>query len=286
MYGLKIRQLVSPVFPHRFPPFNRWVEQEAAARFPNDNENWTARLGIVGTRRISRLAGAPLHARRAAAAACRCSQGASRLTLAALLLGTVGGFGVVFNLFVSSDIRAYNRISPFIAFFSLLAVVDRRSTASSSRRAPAPQRWPSFSSSAWPTRDRRHGGSTNGMPPSPRKWRVCARSSARWNARCRRSDGVSAARPRLHERERLRTHEAVRPLQAVPGLEGASLQLSGVFERTGALAAGDDTPGSAERSRRGSPRRAFRRFWSTATAMRTRERRSSPVSGAASETIA
>jgi hypothetical protein len=55
-------------------------------------------------------------------------EGASRLTLAALLLGTVGGFGVVFNLLVSSDIRAYNRISVFIAFFSLLAVataVDR-----------------------------------------------------------------------------------------------------------------------------------------------------------------
>ena len=50
-------------------------------------------------------------------------QGASRLTLAALLLGTVGGFGVVFNLVVSSDIRAYNRISVFITFFSLLAVV-------------------------------------------------------------------------------------------------------------------------------------------------------------------
>ncbi len=121
-FGLKIRHLVSPVFPHRFPPFNRWVEQEAAARFQNDNENWTARLGIVGTAGFlgllvllfmpdARSRGVPL------------LQGASRLTLAALLLGTVGGFGVLFNLFVSSDIRAYNRISPFITFFSLLAVV-------------------------------------------------------------------------------------------------------------------------------------------------------------------
>jgi hypothetical protein len=121
-YGLKIRHLVSPVFPHRFPPFNRWVEEEAAARFQNDNENWTARLGMVGTAGFlgllvllfvpdARSRGVPL------------LQGASRLTLAALLLGTVGGFGVLFNLFVSSDIRAYNRISPFITFFSLLAVV-------------------------------------------------------------------------------------------------------------------------------------------------------------------
>ena len=108
IYGLKIRHLVSPVFPHRFPPFHRWVEQEAAARFPNDNENWTARLGVVGTGGFlgllvllfipdARSRGVPL------------LQGASRLTLAALLLGTVGGLGVLFNLFVSSDIRAYNR---------------------------------------------------------------------------------------------------------------------------------------------------------------------------------
>ncbi len=121
-YGLKIRHLVSPVFPHRIPAFNSWVEKEAAARFPNDNENWTARLGIVGTVGFlgllallfipdARRRGVPL------------LEGASRLTLAALLLGTVGGFGVVFNLFVSSDIRAYNRISVFITFFSLLAVV-------------------------------------------------------------------------------------------------------------------------------------------------------------------
>jgi phosphoglycerol transferase len=122
VYGLKIRHLLSPVFPHRFAPFNQWVEQEAAARFPNENENWTARLGVVAAAGFlgllvvllvpdARSRGVPL------------LQGASRLTMAALLLGTVGGFGVVFNLAVSSDIRAYNRISVFITFFSLLAVV-------------------------------------------------------------------------------------------------------------------------------------------------------------------
>jgi hypothetical protein len=47
---------------------------------------------------------------------------AGRLTLAALLLATVGGFGSLFNLLVSPEIRAYNRVTPFIAFFSLLAV--------------------------------------------------------------------------------------------------------------------------------------------------------------------
>jgi hypothetical protein len=50
------------------------------------------------------------------------ARGASRLTIAAVLLGTVGGFGSLFSLFISSDIRAYNRLYPFIEFFALLAV--------------------------------------------------------------------------------------------------------------------------------------------------------------------
>ena len=48
--------------------------------------------------------------------------GASRLTLAALLLATIGGFGSLVALLVTPEIRAYNRITPFILFFSLTAV--------------------------------------------------------------------------------------------------------------------------------------------------------------------
>jgi phosphoglycerol transferase len=142
MFGLKIRQLVSPVFPHQFPPFRAWVEQEAAAKFPNESENWTARLGFTGTlgflglltllfvpdTTMSRTVAARMPPSRTAAAhatlsrASLLSRGASRLTLAALLLATVGGFGSLFSLFISADIRAYNRICPFIEFFSLLAI--------------------------------------------------------------------------------------------------------------------------------------------------------------------
>ena len=46
---------------------------------------------------------------------------AAALTLVCLLLAQVGGFGSLFSLLVSPDIRAYNRIVVFIAFFSLLA---------------------------------------------------------------------------------------------------------------------------------------------------------------------
>ena len=47
---------------------------------------------------------------------------AGQLTIAGLLLATVGGFGSLFNLLVTPDIRAYNRICPFLAFFALVAI--------------------------------------------------------------------------------------------------------------------------------------------------------------------
>jgi phosphoglycerol transferase len=49
VYGLKIRQLISPVFQHRFPPFRAWNNRESAARFPLETENMTSRLGLVGS---------------------------------------------------------------------------------------------------------------------------------------------------------------------------------------------------------------------------------------------
>jgi phosphoglycerol transferase len=58
------------------------------------------------------------------------------LVVALLLLATVGGFGSIFSLLVSSRIRAYNRASAMIAFFALTAVAlwgDRITRALSSR---------------------------------------------------------------------------------------------------------------------------------------------------------
>jgi len=121
MFALKIRQLISPVFQHPFPPFRKWVEKEAAAHFPIENENVTSRLGLVGTLGFLGLLGL-LFVSGVVPPRAPTLLSASRLTLAALLLSTVGGFGSLFNLLVNPDIRAYNRMFPFIEFFSLLAV--------------------------------------------------------------------------------------------------------------------------------------------------------------------
>ena len=45
-----------------------------------------------------------------------------QLTVAGILLATIGGFGSLFAFLVSPDIRAYNRITGFLAFFALVAV--------------------------------------------------------------------------------------------------------------------------------------------------------------------
>ena len=123
VYGLKIRQLVSPAFEHSFPPFRWWEQKESAAQFPLETENAGSRLGAVGTAGFLGL----LVLLFAPGAADRSRWGstllgASQLTLAALLLATIGGFGSLFSLLISPEIRAWNRITPFIAFFSLTAV--------------------------------------------------------------------------------------------------------------------------------------------------------------------
>jgi hypothetical protein len=135
MFGLKIRQLVSPVYPNRFPPFQRWVKQEEAARFPNETENWTARLGLAGTLGFLGLIALLFVPDTTVASATTMLRSASRLTIAAVLLGTVGGFGSLFSLFISADIRAYNRLYPFIEFFALLAVALAIDALCKTRRA-------------------------------------------------------------------------------------------------------------------------------------------------------
>jgi phosphoglycerol transferase len=123
MYGLKIRHLISPAYQHAFPPFGWWQRKEALAQFPLETENMGSRLGFVGTLGFLGL----LCLLFVPQAVDRLAQrdtwlAASRLTLAAVLVATIGGFGSLFSLLITPEIRAWNRITPFIAFFSLTAV--------------------------------------------------------------------------------------------------------------------------------------------------------------------
>ena len=52
----------------------------------------------------------------------------SYLNIASVLLGSIGAFGSVFAIVISPKIRGFNRISIFILFFSLFAILIILST--------------------------------------------------------------------------------------------------------------------------------------------------------------
>jgi phosphoglycerol transferase len=129
IFGLKIRHLIRPSGEHWFPPLQAWLDRDRAAGFLNETENTTGRLGLVGAIGFVGLVSVLLFPS-AAAADGRANRvrAVALMALAAVLLATVGGFGSLFSLLVAADIRAYTRISPFIAFFAIAAVafaIDR-----------------------------------------------------------------------------------------------------------------------------------------------------------------
>jgi hypothetical protein len=121
IYGLKLRHLLTPIPDHPIAAFREVARALREANFPYENENAFAMIGTIGAAGfllllaivIFRIPWGLRDERLAVAAS---------MTLAALLLATIGGFGSLFNVFVTPNIRAYNRIVVFIAWFALLAV--------------------------------------------------------------------------------------------------------------------------------------------------------------------
>ena len=125
LYGLKFAQLVLPVPGHNMvvvddrilfdPAAIRAMYQAPTSKEINETD-WDA-LGLIGSLGYVGLLAAA------------CLPGARRwpfgplaaLTVAGTLLGTIGGFGAVFNLLVSPQVRCYNRVSIFLAFLALAA---------------------------------------------------------------------------------------------------------------------------------------------------------------------
>jgi phosphoglycerol transferase len=121
-YGLKIRQLISPLREHTLNPFRAWAEKEGKAAFPLETENVSSRLGLVASLGFLGLLGTVFIAGRRFGDQGRLLLAGGQLSVAGVLLGTIGGLGSLFALLISPDIRAWNRVSPFLMFFALAGV--------------------------------------------------------------------------------------------------------------------------------------------------------------------
>lgn len=117
-FGLKLRQLLSPVQPSRSETLREFGQSEL--QFPNENENATTRLGTILSVGLLAMLAHCLFRRQMTAQV----RAAAALTLGSFLLATVGGLGAIFNLIVTPDIRAYNRIVVFIAFFVIVYLAE------------------------------------------------------------------------------------------------------------------------------------------------------------------
>ncbi|HXE73309.1 MAG TPA: hypothetical protein VNO81_11680, partial [Candidatus Nitrosotenuis sp.] len=121
-YGLKIAQLLLPVPGHRLGP---WSDLRAYydRHFPLVNENSSATLGALGSLGFLILLGW-LFFRRPRPGDPVLEDLLTRLSIlngAGLLLGTVGGFSSLAGLGFTPLLRSVNRVSIYLAFFSLAA---------------------------------------------------------------------------------------------------------------------------------------------------------------------
>ena len=121
IYGMKIAQLMLPISDHRLSAL-RSLKEKYSRTAPLVNENDFASLGIVGSSGFLMLLGF-LILKKPQGPYSSLLENLSIYNGAGILLATIGGFSSLFALLITPQIRCYNRISVYIAFFSLFAVV-------------------------------------------------------------------------------------------------------------------------------------------------------------------
>jgi hypothetical protein len=114
VYGLKIVQMLLPVDNDRLPFMAKLKSQYTSSAFLNTENNY-ASLGIVGGVGFCILLAILVLGLKVSNELSIIS----KLNLCGVLIGTIGGFGTLFAYTISPTIRCYNRISIFIAFFSI-----------------------------------------------------------------------------------------------------------------------------------------------------------------------
>ena len=119
-YGLKISQLLLPITDHRVDRLYRIKRLHNLNTLGTENDRAT--LGIVGSIGFLGLLAQLLYRKELVPGSGNLLRDLSLLNVFSVLLAVVGGFGFLIAVLVTDGIRSYNRISVFIAFFSLMAV--------------------------------------------------------------------------------------------------------------------------------------------------------------------
>ncbi len=117
VYCLKITKLVLPSGSHRVREIGELTLLYNAEEMQR-SENRDSLLGFVGVAGFVVLCGRLLMPR----AGTTLIGGLSALNIAAVVLGASGGLGGLFNFLVFPQMRCYNRVCVFVAFFCLLTV--------------------------------------------------------------------------------------------------------------------------------------------------------------------
>jgi phosphoglycerol transferase len=121
-YGMKVAQLLLPATGHRVPAL-RHLKERYDASAPSNVESAVTSLGAVASTGFLALLGLILLGSRGSRPRDDLLRKLAVLNLVAVLVGTVGGFGSLFALLVTPQIRAYSRMNVVIAFLSLFALV-------------------------------------------------------------------------------------------------------------------------------------------------------------------
>ena len=133
-YAFKITQLFLPREDHRLDKFAE-ITQGYNNHFPLITENISASMGGVASFGLllllivnvffhsSSLIGADSRNKKHDGSAILRLQIFGGLAVGLLLIATTGGFSSIFSLFISSSIRSWNRMSIFIVFISVLALI-------------------------------------------------------------------------------------------------------------------------------------------------------------------
>lgn len=115
IYGMKITQLFFPIDNHNVSFLKNLQQMYINAPLPNEGSEYLGVIAIIGfIIAILLLFSTDKDIILTVL---------KELNLFAILLATIGGFGSIFSILISSQIRAYNRISIYIAFFGIFIAI-------------------------------------------------------------------------------------------------------------------------------------------------------------------